>query len=61
MVKVKALKRFNDVAEKKGVKNVIRKKDDVFEVDKKRAEHLVEQKMVEVIKTSANQKDPKTS
>ena len=61
MPKVRALKRFNDVAAKKGVKNVIRKKDDEFEVDEKRAAYLVEQKMVEVIKTTSDKKAEKTS
>lgn len=61
MPKVRALKRFNDVAEKKGVKNVIRKKDDEFEVNEKRAAHLVEQKMVEIIKTPSDKKAEKTS
>ena len=61
MPKVRALKRFNDVTEKKGVKNVIRKKDDEFDVDEKRAAHLVEQKMVEIIKAPSEKKTEKTS
>lgn len=61
MPKVRVIKRFNDVTAKNGVKNVIRKKDDEFEVDEKRAEHLVEQKMVEVIKTPSDKKAEKTS
>ena len=56
MVKVKALKRFNDVAEKKGVKNVIRKRDDEFEVDEKRAENLVKQGMVKVVEQAKGKK-----
>lgn len=49
MVKIKVLKRFNDVDAKKGIQNIIRKKDDEFEVDEKRAEHLVKQGMVEIV------------
>lgn len=56
MVKVKALKRFNDVAEKKDVKNVIRKRDDEFEVDEKRAENLVKQGMVKVVEQAKGKK-----
>ena len=48
-MKVKVIKRYNDV-----VLNKIKEKDEneseVFEVSKERAEHLVKEGMVEIIK-----------
>lgn len=45
-IKVKVIKRYNDV-----VLNKIKEKDEVFEVvSKERAEHLVKEGMVEIIK-----------
>lgn len=44
-LKVKVIKRYNDVA-----LNEIKEKDEVFEVNKERAEHLVKEGMVEIIK-----------
>lgn len=44
-LKVKVIKRYNDVA-----LNEIKEKDEVFEVSKERAEHLVKESMVEIIK-----------
>lgn len=61
MVKVKSLERFNDLSMKQGTKNVIREKNDEFEVDEKRAEYLVEQKMVEIVKSTPEKKTEKTA
>lgn len=61
MVKVKALQRFNDVAAKKGTQNTIREKGDEFEVDEKRAKHLKEQKMVEIVQAASEKKTNKTA
>ena len=44
-LKVKVIKRYNDVA-----LNEIKEKDEIFEVSKERAEHLVKEGMVEIIK-----------
>lgn len=44
-IKVKVIKQYNDV-----VLNKIKEKDEVFEVSKERAEHLVKEGMVEIIK-----------
>lgn len=44
-IKVKVIKRYNDI-----VLNKIKEKDEVFEVSKERAEHLVKEGMVEIIK-----------
>ena len=44
-LKVKVIKRYNDVA-----LNEIKEKDEVFEVSKERAEHLVKEGMGEIIK-----------
>lgn len=44
-MKVKVIKRYNDV-----VLNKIKEKYEVFEVSKERAEHLVKEGMVEIIK-----------
>lgn len=44
-LKVKVIKRYNDVA-----LNEIKEKDEIFEVSKERAEHLVKEDMVEIIK-----------
>lgn len=44
-MKVKVIKRYNDV-----VLNKIKEKDEVFEASKERAEHLVKEGMVEIIK-----------
>lgn len=45
ITKVKVIKRYNDV-----VLNKIKEKDEAFEVSKERAEHLVKEGMVEIIK-----------
>lgn len=45
IIKVKVIKRYNDV-----VLNKIKEKDEVFEASKERAEHLVKEGMVEIIK-----------
>ena len=52
MPKVKVVKRFNDMAEKKGAKNTIREVDDVLDVSERRAEHLMKQKMVVMVEES---------
>lgn len=44
MVKVKVIKRYNDMVLKK-----IQEKDTIFETDEKRAQHLVKQGMAKVI------------
>ena len=44
-LKVKVIKLYNDVA-----LNKIKEKDEIFEVSKERAEHLVKEGMVEIIK-----------
>lgn len=44
MVKVKVIKRYNDVVLKK-----IQEKETVFEVSEARAQHLVKQGMVEIV------------
>ena len=44
-LKVKVIKRYNDVA-----LNEIKETAEVFEVSKERAEHLVKEGMVEIIK-----------
>lgn len=46
-MKVKVIKRFNDVSAKpKKIRNV----DDILDVTKERAEHLVKQGMVVIVK-----------
>lgn len=44
-MKVKVIKRYSDV-----VLNEIKEKDEIFDVSKERAEHLVKEGMVEIIK-----------
>lgn len=52
MVKVRVIKRYNDLVLKK-----IQEKGVEFEVSEARAKHLVEQKMVEIVKE--NKKEDK--
>lgn len=49
MVKVKVIKRYNDMVLKK-----IHEKDTVFETNEKRAQYLVKQGMVEIIEETGN-------
>lgn len=54
MVKVKAIKRYHDLKQKKIIEPG--KKGDTFEVTKERADHLVKQGMVKIIENDGKEK-----